>query len=825
MDPTTSTLYAKREPGSLTRDSLGEAQLFALHEVMQAVARQTDMRETLALVAEKARSLTGADSSAVTLLDATRTMLDFTAAAGSDAEDILGQTVRVADALAGQTALTGEIYLAHHPAHTRPLLATLDPTLSRGWGVRSAVVVPIYLNGRSAGALAAINRADDDSFGGGDVLRLQLLANAAALALSADGLQRLAGQKQRERDILFQAARTTSSSLNVQEVLSSVLATVSETLEMAAGAVFLPNDERTRLYVGADRGLEDDDRDRQLQTDGTGPAARALASPQPLRIADTLTEADPEELPLPGMRSLLLAPMIARSLPEGLLVVGSRQTDAYTKEDADLLSAVASQAAVALENAWLYEDATRRAQEATAIYEMSQTVGATLQLDRMLHFVADSVLGLLHVDKFALFLHDPRTRTLEIKIARNFRRETVESMKPRPGEGIAGWVFEFETPTAVQDVAADHRNRSCPIDIEGAISLVSVPLQSGDDVIGVLHAMSSRRRLFTVGEMELLYTIANQVGAAIANAQRYEEARQQSDEIRKGVRRVARALGSSLSPQETAQVVADLATETTGADRSILYALDDQGLLRPRAASNFKAALATGTELSLSDDTATAWVARRGRSLHIEDWAAETRLSLPPFAQRDRSSSYLGVPMKMGKDVLGVLEVHTRAPRRFTPDEVRLLLTFASQASVALQNALLVEQAGQRLDDLKTLGRVSELLSSGAATDEIVPQTLALLLDATQSTGGLVTLRGGRSWSSPTGTDRSDLQTEAARFFEEATDPSSDAPLLLAPLPGVAPDSAAGVLILARAAGRPPFGSYDQGLAKTIARLLSIHVR
>ena len=123
-------------------------------------------------------------------------------------------------------------------------------------------------------------------------------------------------------------------------------------------------------------------------------------------------------------------------------------------------------------------------------------------------------------------------------------------MKPRIGEGIAGWVLEFETPTAVQDVAADHRNRSCPIDSEGVTSLVSVPLQSGDQVIGVLHAMSSRRRLFTVGEMELLYTIANQVGAAIANAQMYEEARQQSDEIRKGVRRVARALGSSLNRQK-----------------------------------------------------------------------------------------------------------------------------------------------------------------------------------------------------------------------------------------------------------------------------------
>ena len=792
---------------------------------MQAVARQTDMRETLALVAEKARALTGADSAAVTLLDSNRTMLDFAAVAGADAEDILGQTVRVEDALAGQTALTGEIYLAHHPAHTRPLMATLDPQLARGWGVRSAVVVPIYLKGRSAGALAAINRVDDESFGGGDVLRLQLLANAAALALGADDLQRQANQKQRERDILYKAARTTSSSLNVQEVLSSVLATVAETLEMTAGAVFLPNDERTRLYVGTDRGLEEEERDRQLMTEGEGPAARALAATQPLLIPDVLLETEPTELPLPGMRSLLLAPMIARSLPEGLIVVGSRQPGIYTREDANLLSAVASQAAVALENAWLYEDATRRAQEATAIYEMSQTVGATLQLNRMMHFVADSVLALLHVDKFALFLHNPHTRTLEIKIARNFRRETVQSMQPRSGEGIAGWVFEFETPTAVQDVAADHRNRSYPIDAEGVTSLVSVPLQSGDDVIGVLHAMSSRRRLFTVGEMELLYTIANQVGAAITNAQRYEEARQQSDEIRKGVRRVARALGSSLSPQETAQVITDLATETTGADRSILFALDDSGMLRPRAASNFKAALSSGVEIALSDETATAWVARRGRSLNIEDWSQETRLSPPAFAQRDRPGGSLGVPLKFGKDVLGVLEVYTREARRFTPDEVRLLITFASQASVALKNSLLVEQANHRLDDLKTLGRISEQLSSDAGPAETIPHTLTLLVDATHSTAGLVLADGDRLWSHPSDKAVADLRSlaEQALMSGMPVADGRDVHYLTAWFPKGSSQEIKSLLLLARS-GRRAFDSYDQGLAKTVAHLLAVRL-
>ncbi len=86
-----------------------------------------------------------------------------------------------------------------------------------------------------------------------------------------DELRRQAAQKQQERDILFRAAQTTSSSLNVQEVLANVLATVAGSMEMTAGAVYLLNDERTRLYIGADRGLGEEDHDRQLAADGHRP--------------------------------------------------------------------------------------------------------------------------------------------------------------------------------------------------------------------------------------------------------------------------------------------------------------------------------------------------------------------------------------------------------------------------------------------------------------------------------------------------------------------------------------------------------------------------
>jgi GAF domain-containing protein len=79
---------------------------------------------------------------------------------------------------------------------------------------------------------------------------------------------------------------------------------------------------------------------------------------------------------------------------------------AYTLADANLLSALASQTANALDNALLFEDATRRAEDATTLYELSQTVSSTLESEAIPERVADAVISLLGVDMFALLLHD-----------------------------------------------------------------------------------------------------------------------------------------------------------------------------------------------------------------------------------------------------------------------------------------------------------------------------------------------------------------------------------------------------------------------------------
>ena len=732
--------------------------LAVMHEVLLALAHGAPQETTLGIVAEKARLLTDCASAAVALTSGDRESVTFAAVSGDDSAELLGTQVLVRDTIAGNTARTGEPHLAFSPESIGRAVNGQAPEGAAAAQVsaqtRSAAVVPIFEGGVPVGALAALNKESGRPFGGDDLLSLSTLAAAASVTLAYHRHRDDAQRQGRELSTLYEAVRSVAGQLSAQEILSAVLEQAAAHIESSGVAVFLVNDERTHLYIAADRGLNGDQRDVTLPADsGLGRAVLAATRPLFLSFTEDVEEealpASPPsfEAPFPGLpaRSGLAAPIRSGDLVHGLVLAVSGQPEGvYTLADANLLSALAAQAAVAMENAWLYEDATRRAEEASALYELSQTITSTLRLPDVLDLVADSVLNLVSVDKFALFLREGRSERLQLVVDRGLAEGAGERLQPLIGQGIAGWVMEFETPTAVQDVAADHRNASAPLHNEGVVSMTCMPLQVGAATIGVLCALSSRRRLFTVAEMELLYTIANQAAIAIENARIYADMRQKALELRRYFHRVARALGSSQSPGAVPKLITSLTLEVMGADRCALYSLEagpDGPDLVPLAALNFRPAGGNeGGRLPATEDTPAGWVARRARTLTIEDLATDERFAAARGMRggRIRGGSYLGVPLRTARQVVGVLEIYTRAPRIWRVDEVRLLLTFASQATVALENARLIQESGRAARDADLLQDLLAMATSPHGAGEPWP-LVARLADGLEAGAAALT--------------------------------------------------------------------------------------
>ena len=203
----------------------------------------------------------------------------------------------------------------------------------------------------------------------------------------------------------------------------------------------------------------------------------------------------------------------------------------------------------------------------------------------------------------------------------------------------------------------------------------------GDEVIGILMGMTPRRRLFTVGEMELLYTISNQAAVAIYNAIQYRNARIRAHEMSRYFRRIAHALGSSFDSRDLPQVIADLAIEIMRADRCTVYGIDGDH-------SPFGHAVGSALPHSRKQRSRSARVWLAGSRGEASPWSLQTSSTTRagmrrPVIQREHLASYLAVPLKAGRRTVGCIEIYTQQPREFTREEVQLLSTFARRARVA----------------------------------------------------------------------------------------------------------------------------------------------
>ncbi len=669
------------------RTSDATAERRAIGRALQAIAMRQRDTDAYGIIATELRTLLRASTVAVGLIapQTSRVQsstdpggpMDFVAVAGADPREIVGLRVAADDTLCVNALRVG-----------RPTVFLPDPHSA----VRSGAICPIVSVSGVRGAIYAVDREGGAPFEDHDLDIMSVFAQAAGMVVESAQASRELAEKQRELAVLYETTRTVTSSLNIQGVLDSVLDAICHHIPVQAAVVYLLNDERTHLFIAADRGLSDDEREVQLAAD-TGVAARVLNDGEPLLLTDTdsiVTQASRQALGDIGevdirsadhrQRSAMVTPIRSASDVMGLLTVSSAAPGAYGDDELRLLTTVAAQAGIAMDNAALFEDATRRAEAASALFSISQRIGSTLDIAEALDYVADHSVALLQVDKFAVMLMDHRDGLLHPHAMRGLDQTSFAAITPRSGEGIAGWVHAWTAPTAVADVAADARDKLYPIHQEGVASCMCVPMASGDTVLGVLLAMSSRRRLFTVAELELLYTIANQAAAAVVNAQTYARAHARAQAMRRYFRRLAAALGASIDRAHILQLVTDVALDVMEADRCNIYTLRDQ-TLHLEAQSRLAGTGAPDPEIGVGVGL-TGWVAARGRSLAVPKLAEDRRTREHAWGGRESLASYLGLPLKAGRKTTGVLEIMTREPRAFAPDEVRLLSQFISRARI-----------------------------------------------------------------------------------------------------------------------------------------------
>jgi sigma-B regulation protein RsbU (phosphoserine phosphatase) len=293
--------------------------------------------------------------------------------------------------------------------------------------------------------------------------------------------------------------------------------------------IFLPEADGVlvpKLVEGCDPGLVSHLRIRP----GEGIVGTAAVLREPLFVPDV--SKDPRYLPgVPGVVAEMAIPLIHRDHLVGVLNVEGPDLEAFTLDARTALSVLASHLAVAIENATLYKETRWYADLLATLYEIGKETASILDLDELLHRVAEVVKRVIDYEMFGILLLDEERNELVLRKSVRYGN-LPEKRVIRVGEGLCGTAALLKEPILVGDVRKDPRYLNL---IPETRSELVVPLIHKDRVVGVFDLESTVLDRFTEEHVKVLTPLASQVAIAIENARLYEE-------IRKKERRVEREM-------------------------------------------------------------------------------------------------------------------------------------------------------------------------------------------------------------------------------------------------------------------------------------------
>jgi signal transduction histidine kinase len=321
-----------------------------------------------------------------------------------------------------------------------------------------------------------------------------------------------------------------TAQLDVDEVLDEAYRGASRLVDTTSFYVAFYDPDKDEVIFALDVEEGKVRRNYAARKAGHGLTEHILRSRAPLLIQEDLPKHG-EELGIqqfgPAALSWLGVPLMIGDQVLGVMAVQSYTTPrAYDEHDQNLLTSIASQAAIAIQNARLFEETERRRQDLQALYSADEQLYRYLDLDQVLQSLVDVAVDILQADKSSLIVWDEGHERLVVRAARGFSPETIAQMVFAPGEGTVGRVAVSGQAAIVEDTHTDPHVARRITDPENIRSFMHVPIEIKGQIFGVFNADYAEPRAFGQDEVRLFTSLAQRAALAIQNAQLYEQAQE-----------------------------------------------------------------------------------------------------------------------------------------------------------------------------------------------------------------------------------------------------------------------------------------------------------
>ena len=328
-------------------------------------------------------------------------------------------------------------------------------------------------------------------------------------------------------------------------------------------------------------------------------------------------------------------------------------------------------------------DTERKLQELSFLHEITRLASSTRDWDEMLRLIIDRTTDAMNAEVSSLYLLERRDALLRLAATNGLDRRSIGRATLRVGEGIVGWVANARVPLAVRDVRNEPRFKwVSSVDQPRFTSMLSVPLVTRDEVVGVMNVQTVEARDFDRSEIDFLQTIANQLAGIIEMSRLRRDAERKLREV-SALFEVSNVLTSTLELDEVLALVVDrLVRVYPGASGAVLLrGTDGRPVLRARSGDLPRSALAAARSA-----------------------IAEARPVVGP--------DHLALPLLAGDHLLGAVALSVPGQTAFAEAEVAFVGALANQAALAIDKAALFALERRTAESLRELERArSELVA------------------------------------------------------------------------------------------------------------------
>jgi GAF domain-containing protein len=332
---------------------------------------------------------------------------------------------------------------------------------------------------------------------------------------------------------------------------------------------------------------------------------------------------------------------------------------------------------------------------------------SSMDLDQTLEATAQIIAEELDVELCSIFFYDELQRVLTLRATNGPRPLGGMHFTLRMGEGYSGWVADKGRPLLVHNALNDSNFatevHAYVTDYHGLMAIPIIFFGNTERLIGVISVQSVEPRDFTREEMSFVEVVAGIIAINVENARLYE---QTDEQLRRKVyelgtmHRVSSIIASTLNLDEVLQIITTQAVHLSGAERSCIFELDPETQrLHVIAHYGLDSVVANRVQLSLGQCCAGRAVQTGRPKVGFDCFHADKHCIIhsDPFISSE-IHSVLCVPLEVKKKILGCICIYSSHRHPISQEQMQLVITFANEAAIAIDNARLYEETRRGLE-------------------------------------------------------------------------------------------------------------------------------